>query len=232
MKLYHYTPYLYRELLTRKARLPRNRSIEGTNNPNESLTEASYMDSVKRAKDFSQVGSYNDHISFFIDPIPSGMIGTLFENHHHSWYNGNMLFEHVIDTADIPQGFLFEIVETPIDIETLDKTQWVDTDAFVKRYMFNMAAVKIANGERGKGKPSLDKQILRFTGCTEQAYTAAKKRHDWEDNKTKYAACVPHVMVYPPGGTIPVRTVNKIVIGSNARKPFNVSSEALTSLLW
>ena len=233
MKLYHYSVNLYNTLLTRKASMPRSMVIEGTTDPRFVLTEATYLESLKQAKKYHSVGSYYDHISFFVDPIPSGMIGKLFENHHPVWYEGNMLHEHIVETADIPKGFLYDVVETPLALMRLDAVEkWIDTDAFVIQYMQQLDRDKRSTGEIGKDKQQLDNQIKLFTGTTAQAYIDAKKRSDWEDNRVKYAACVPHVMVYPPGGRIPVSKINKIVIGSDKRMPFNVSFEKLTSLKW
>jgi hypothetical protein len=215
---------MYQNLLTRKASMPRSMSIEGTTDPRFVLTGSSYSESIKKAKKYHSVGSYFDHVSFFVDPIPSGVIGKLFENHHPTWYDGNMLHEHIVETEDIPKGFLYDVVETPLALLRMDAVEkWIDTDAFVVKYMQQLAHDKRLTGEIGKDKQQLDNQIKLFIGGTEQAYIAAKKRPDWEENRVKYAACVPHVMVYPPGGRIPVRTVNKIVIGNDARKPFNVS---------
>lgn len=232
MKLYHYSSNLYNVLLSRKAATGAFRQAPGTTLPGDVLTEAKYRDSLEKAKKFSLPGSYYDHISFFFDPIPSAMIGKLFENNHHTWFNGNKLFEHVIDTRDIPKGFIYDVVETPAAQEQLNATEWVDTDEFFAAFMKERKVIKQALGELGRGQVELDRQIKRFQGSTEKFYRLAKNLPDWELHRTKYAANVPHVMIYADNGRIPVREINQLIIGSDRRDPVNVNVEQLLSLKW
>lgn len=215
MKLYHYSSVLYPELLTRT----RSRN----------LSQEEQKVGLERAKKWNQPGSYNDHISFFFDPIPLEVIGKLFGPWHHTWFDGNKLFEYVVDTKDLADNVLYDVVESPQLVKMLDETEWQDNDIFVKAFFQKERAMKLKEGLLGNSRAGLDKQIKHFMGGTEAAYRAARQRPDAEENKDKYAAAVPHLMLYPATGSVSIESTNTVVIGRSGRKPLKSSFESLLS---
>lgn len=164
------------------------------------------------AKEFHKVGAYCDHISFFFDPVPLDIIGELFGPWHHTWKPGNELYQYTVDVstiADCP----FEAVETPAALELLEKTVWRDDEEFKIDFFKRRLELQESLGEVGYTNAALRKVILRFKGSTREAYLKARKRGDWEENKTKYAASVPHLMIYPLNGIIRYEQVDVVKVG-------------------
>ena len=206
MKLYHYNQLVTDELLTKRA--------QGILTPEEIREAEQY------AKRFKRPGPYCDHISFFMDPIPSSLLAHLFGDFHPVWYRGNEVIEHVVDTRTLDSHILYNVVETPEKLKHLDSAaDDDDSDEWLISYFKELNAIQTKNGELGQSLKGLDKQIIRFQGKLGDYYQSAKNRHDWEENKTKYAASVPHVMLYPSTGRIPVASSFYVTVGSDTRKP-------------
>jgi hypothetical protein len=210
MKLYHYSKDRYSILMTRAK--------------SGKCTKSELAEAIRISKEYSRVGSYNDHISFFFDPIPLDTVAKIFKGKNDFWIKDNEIFEYVIDTKSLDKNILFEVVETPNDIKTLDATDWIDTDEFLIEYLAKKSEMKKHLGETGTGISNLDKQILKYSGRTDEFYNAASKRKDFEYNITKYAASVPHVMIYPKEGSIKYESVDKVIVGTSRRKILAVES--------
>lgn len=195
-------------------------------------TKEEIIESIAFSKLTHSPGSYTDHISFFFDPIPSDIIGNLYKGLNDVWKNGNILIEHITDTRMLESEILFSLVESPADVSSLDSIDWVDTDEFLLEYKIKKEARKRNSGETGNGILNLENQIKKYKGSTTKAYIAASKRKDFLENITKYAASVPHLMLYPKRGFIEIEYINKVVIGSNIRKPVTISKKTLINPLY
>lgn len=203
MKLFHYSKDLHEVLKTKRA--------IGLSE----LEQAKLKD--KTLKKYPG-RHYFDHISFFFDPIPVDIIGDLYGPDHPVWFNGNSLYEHEISINDPPFHIPFEVVESVNQIHALDifavEHNWVDEDPILLNKWFeHIGREKIKWGEWGDTLPKLILQIKKNKGITRQSFINAVERDDFNENKRKYAASVPHLMVYPPEGYLPVTKVTKVVIG-------------------
>lgn len=203
MKLYHYSKELYDKLKTKR--------ISGLADKKE-IEEAEKFQSVSGLP-----GAYVDHISFFFDPIPYKEIGNIYGNFHSTWYNGSELNEYIIDTRELDNDITYYITETPNQIKLLDNTDWIDTDEFLLEYKKKLNALKKEWKEIGHSKKDLEEQIKLYKGKTLDYYIKARKRRDYEENKFKYAANVPHSMIYPKSGIIEYESVSKIIIGPKTK---------------
>lgn len=199
MKLYHYSDTHYDVLMSRRASgLP---APEG----------------VKVSED------YLDHISFFFDPIPSKIMPEVFSKGHPFWYAGHRLYEHIIDVNELEDGIRFHVVESLRKTALLDQFEeehnWVDDDPVLLRKWNNLIADEtLKNGEAGRSRTRLKIQISKNTGITASCFIAASQREDFHFGYNKYAANVPHLMLYPESGKIIIREVNELKIGSDYRK--------------
>lgn len=198
MKLYHYSSEPYPVLKTRKKL--------GLLPPKQML-DASYL----------------DHISFFFDPIPSKTLTMIFGTNHPFWFKGNQIYEHVIDTNDLDIDIYFHVVESKRRTELLDQfaeeNNWVKDDPkLLAKWIILERRKSIAWGEIGRSRRTLEEQIKNNVGGTELAYISASSRDDFEHGRNKYAANVPHLMLYPRDGEIPVRNVFGLKIGDDHRK--------------
>lgn len=222
MYLYHYSKELYPALTTRLLRA------------NKTLSSKEVDKEKQDAEFHDNPGSYFESISFFFDPIPLAMIGEHFNNDHHTWFNGKNLVEYIVDTATLESDILYNIVETPADFKAMNSVNWgdpkTDTDEFFTLYMRGKNARKLKSGEQGKGVANLVKHARQFVGGTEKAYLANKRlsKEDQESIKGKYAANVPHVMLYPKKGKIKYISTLPVVVGRVATE--SSKSDHLVSL--
>lgn len=218
MEIYHYSKRLYKVLLTAEK--------SGT------ITGKDLKEEAEWAKEHHRPESYARHISFFIDPVPLDIIGKLFKGENDFWFDENEVYEYVVETSFLDDNILFSLVESPTDVEDLDNTRWIDTPEFKKEYIRTNEAEKRKSGETGNGIVNLDKQIIKYKGKTREFFIKASKRSDFKDNVLKYAASVPHLMLYPKSGAIKILSVNKVKIGSENRRPINMATESIGSPTW
>jgi len=200
MKLYHYSDAQYVQLQSRR--------VSGLPGP----------PGVKVSDD------YFDHISFFFDPIPSKLMPDIFDKGHPFWYKGHKLYEHVIDVDDLEDKFSFRVVESARKTELLDEFSkehnWEDGDPRTL-VLWNAELFKMQRkyGEVGHSKAEFKAFLKTLSrGTTKFGYLAAKARPDFDWGYNKYAANVPHVMLYPSTGIIPVKEVYELTIGQDQRK--------------
>lgn len=199
MKLYHYSKTQYVELQTRrKSGLPVPEGVRVSDN-------------------------YLDHISFFFDPIPSKLMPEIFSKGHPFWYAGNRIYEHVIEVNELEDHIKFEVVEslkkTALLDEFAEKHNWVEDDPqLLKKWNLLILREQLKWGEVGAGRVNLKDQIRKNIGSTASCFIAASQRDDFAYGYRKYAANVPHLMLYPDTGIAVVREVNELKIGSDYRK--------------
>ena len=223
MKLYHYSSTLYPVLLTRRRAAPMVRSEPGTTSGNGLLTEAQYQESLRNAEQYSDLGSYYDHVSFFFEPLPLEKMGKHFGNFHDFWFDGHLVYEHIVNLNDVPRDMRFDIVETP----TLDP--WWEQNGFKDnapkaerlRVFAALRKAKEQIGEIGYNAKDLERMAKQFDHGVFDYYLKQKASKLWEEGKTKYAAGVPHVMIYSDIGRFPVSKVNQGVIGQSTRQDFS-----------
>lgn len=209
MHIYHYSPLLFDTLQTKRKR--------GVATPEE----------IQRAKTQAarilQPGAlYVDHLSFFFEPIPSEILHLVYGKEHPVWFFGNTLYEYKVDATKIPARSLYEVVESSREVAALDKfvidNSWFDDDPkLLKKWFVFILAEKIKWGEYGNDHNKLLSQIKRGKGTLEEDFFKAAKRDDFKENFKKYAASVPHLMLYPVGGEVAPIEINQVVIGSRLR---------------
>jgi hypothetical protein len=200
MKLYHYSNVHYDQLQSRR--------VTGLPVP----------------KDVRVSDDYLDHISFFFDQIPSKLMPEIFYKGHPFWYKGHKLYEHVIEVDDLEDEFNFRVVESARKTALLDEFSeehnWESHDpktyALWKAELFKMQK---KHGEIGFTKAAF-KAFLKTLprDGTRYGYLAARARSDFDWGYDKYAANVPHVMLYVRTGIIPIKEVFELTIGKDQRK--------------
>jgi len=214
MLLYHYSPVPRNQIMSKAA--------------SGAITSSQLAEERTRAKKrpwFSRV--YSEHISFFFEPIPASLLPTLFPKDHPAWAKGTKLYEHVVDTTTLPSRFEYDVVESTKFLEAFDKfstdNNWVDDDPqLLKEWMILEDRLLRQWGERGNTLAVLNSKILENQGLIIEKYNASSKREDFEYNRYKYAACVPHLMAYPPGGIVQPKAINLVVMGNDVRTPVKI----------
>lgn len=155
---------------------------------------------------YERPGRYFEHISFFFDPVPLESIASYFPKDHRVWHSGQKLFQYLIDTRKIGD-FKFEVVEFP------EKTKlYYDESLTIEAYYKAVLLEMDKNGYMGQGSEALDTACMKFTRTTKEHFKKIPSRPNYSEIKYKYAATVPHVMVYPETGEIDYISIRNVVV--------------------
>lgn len=205
MKLYHYSKEFYDCLKTK-----RQQNV---------LTKEEIKQADELKEDDLLKKAYIDHISFFFDPIPLVLLPLLYKGQNDVWFKGNTLIEYTIESDTLESNVFYYVTETPNDLKEIDKIddyKWDNDPNYSKLYFENKIKRKIKEHEIGSSLTELNKQINKYKGTTENNYLLASKRKDFDYNIRKYAASVPHVMIYPSKGIINYESTRKVVMGKES----------------
>lgn len=201
MQLYHYSTTEYPELLSRTA---------------QGIQEE------KRDAHKHTGYHYNDSISLFFEPIPLNL-PTILHHEHKFWKSGAELYQHVVDSNALPVDILFRIVETPDITELLYTQDWdkikqlneKEGEALKQKYLKEIKDRKNKMGYDDKGRIAFVRLARMFNRGIRNFYAEMyrlNKKYPDDGLMDKYAATVPHAMIYP--GTTPIRVhkVEKIIL--------------------
>lgn len=180
--------------------------------------------SEANAKRHSFIGAYVDHISFFCDPIPSTKLPAIYGEDHQAWRNGNVLYEHLVDVSTLEKNIAFTLVESHREWDEFHrfakKNGWTGDDPeLLAKWYKHIKDKRKTWGEEGKDLKLLEKQVRAHSGRLLNDFVDASMREDFEEGRMKYAANVPHLMLYPKDGVIVPEKISKVVMGSAARIP-------------
>ena len=186
--LYHYAASEYQILLTRKK--------QGISKPTDVMVQVSQE---------IRPGDYTEHISFFVEPQPLDIMSSVYKDHD-VWHKGSVLYEHTVDLS-LVNAFKYHFVETPEKIDIL----FNDAISTVEYY----SLLNKINKDKHYIGSTLREFMLpynQFKGNTRQFILKASSYPNWKSNINKYAACVPHVMLYPKSGEVIVQSVKRVII--------------------
>lgn len=212
MLLYHYAKEPFETLRTRRHR--------------GGVSVQELADEIAGAKFRHSPGSYYDHLSFFLEPAPLKILGAVFQDVPHDfWVAGATIYEHIVDSRQVGD-FKYQIVETPLDLTYLNhwRDEWdMDPkwDGPKSKFFKDRAKAKLAVGEIGDGNVEFERVARKLMGRLPTEFIHAAKVYDRHD-RLKYAAGVPHVMLYPEHGELTLtRPARQVKIGpANLRLGF------------
>ncbi len=194
--LYHYSTEEYVELKT----LRKQGKID-----NEKVKE-----DMKRVEKYRTPGPYIDHISFFMEQVPLDIISKCFLGKHSFWKSGTTLFEHKVDIESIGNLY-YHVVESPLKTAIYDNFPDIpETKEESLEYFRIWEKFQINILERGTSIKNLLIIQKAYKGKVREQYMKISERGDFEEIKYKYAATVPHVMIYPASGIIPIKSIKKV----------------------
>lgn len=184
----------------------------------------------KTPNGLSIVLPYTSHLSFFFDPIPSELLPKLFKDHP-VWFDGNLLYEHIVDSNTLPAKVLYRVVESPSKTEFMDaftkQHNWTEHNPeLFKKFRLEMFDQQWKNGEIGFKRSDLVNQIRKHRGHIAEYYKRAVKRDDFQENKEKYAANVAHLNLYPIEGKVNnISAINVLLVGNDIRTPVAIPTK-------
>lgn len=179
------------------------------------------FDSLKtREKQGNQIevsgrSDYNKHISFFLEPIPLDILPAIHHNEHPFYVAGKEVYEYKIPTTNLGP-MTYHLTESPEKTKALYDTS-IDDDEYYRI----MDEVNKANKYLGDNVKDLEALIDRFEGTTRNYFIKLPSYPNYQELKTKYAPCVPHLMVYPKSGIIRYSSVTKKKFGNTKVKTSN-----------
>ena len=162
--------------------------------------------------------TYDRHVSLFFEPIPLN-IAALFEDKHEYWQSGKLLIEHVVHLDAIPNNISYSVEETPEKTKLLYETQdWSkvkEQPELIKVFKQEIRDVQLKNGYIGHGKNNMVRACKHLAKGIEKYYAQAgryAKQFPEDGGYSKYAATVPHLMIYPGYKPIAVASTRTIVL--------------------
>ena len=219
MKLYHYSTEQLSELQTRR--------IQGVD-----LKEIDI--SAFKARRMGLPFPYQDHISFFFEPIPVEHIASTFAEGHPFWKSGLELYEHVIDLTSIEPNSFWRVVESIPQSKFSDQFDWgnVKDLAIRAKWFTKMYANDVRIGLAGWDTRLIYKAYRNIMTLSMLDFYRRAAVIRFVGN-TQYAAYVPHLMVYPVGGRVPIVSCKKVTLGNRKADPvlFHLSFRDLPNTL-
>ena len=196
MKLYHYSTEKHKKLLTLEI---------------QNKVSAQWLEDEDNARMFRfENYRYSQHVSFFFEPIPADVLGSIYPENHKAWRTGNTLYEHIVDTDDI-HLMEYRVVESPWRNLFYDFVPWLDNSFYKRMYFKVRNGWSLLAGEIGVTHDALHKATRKHIGHLKEEFVNAGNRDDFDDFSHQYAALVTHVMVYTDKA-IPVKSIKKITI--------------------
>lgn len=212
-KLYHYSKDKYDILKTRNAQ-----GIKDTGNVSSTN---------KLRSEILGFGLYSQHISLFLEKAPIDILGTIYKDADHEvWFTGSKLYEYEVHVEDMGP-FAYDFVETPLEVEMFYDDAYDDMS--VEQYMKMVYAKKLKLGLYGTDRANFIKKANELKGTITEQYMKLPSRPNWKDISKLYAPTVPHVMVYPEGGTITYHSIKQVTIGN---KPVKLATESLVEPIY
>jgi hypothetical protein len=203
-RLYHYSTAKYPAIKSREA--------QGVITSKEDLR---YQKERIKQTHFPDI--YDRSISLFIDPIPRD-IAKYYGHRHTFWKTGEAIYEHCIcldvgvDVNDANRLIKFVVVETPYVFELMETCEF-NTKAERINFFDRAFKLMLVHHDVGEGWPQLEKCIKRWAGKTGKNYsTLMQDEHFEEEILPRYAARIPHLIVWPADGTLPVSETKRIVL--------------------
>lgn len=139
--------------------------------------------------------------SFFFEQIPLD-IAKHFPKDHKVWRSGQDLYEYRVNvTPELAKYWLYEVVESDASLEFLKNHGYPETDEQYAAFFMQRNQLKRDLGELGVGYAGLEAQFRKHVGRLADDFKNIIHRNGmlWDENKYKYAACVPHVMIQARG---------------------------------
>lgn len=218
MQFYHYSEKEFTEL---KSLLAQGKPDNGS----QVERTAGFFDEFKIIFDqmLSRKGVGNDytydrHVSLFLEPIPLDL-AKIFKGKHEYWQSGLELYEYTISLEDIPSDIAFIMEETPDKTRLLyERQDWgsaKDNPEMVMKFKAEILELQKDNAYIGRGRNELVKVCRKFNKGIRHYYQLSEnlaERFPEDGIQAKYAACVPHLMIYPGYRSIKISETKKVIL--------------------
>ena len=179
--LYHYSVERYTELSSLAARGLQKEGFE-----------------AKESDPFA----YNKSISFFFEPIPLDLPEILYHEHKF-WKTGAELYQYEISTVQLKEETPYVLTEGEEIVDLIyNKQDWSKVKgnpALISKYKEEIKALELKLKYRGTNIDDLIRVSKRYRTGIRERYKALYElnlKYPEDNLLDKYAATVPHVMIY------------------------------------
>ena len=179
--LYHYSVERYTELSSLAARGLQKEGFE-----------------AKESDPFA----YNKSISFFFEPIPLDLPEIL-HHEHNFWKKDAELYQYEISTVQLKEETPYVLTEGEEIVDLIyNKQDWSKAEgnpAFISKYKEEIRALELKLKYRGTNIDDLIRVSKKYRTGIRERYKALYElnlKYPEDNLLDKYAATVPHVMIY------------------------------------
>lgn len=160
--------------------------------------------------------AYNKSISFFFEPIPLD-IPEILHNKHKFWVSGTQLYQYEISTSQLKEQTPYLLAEGEEIVDLVyNKQDWSkveDNPSLISKYKEEIRALELSLGYRGLKLDNLIKASKKYQSGIRERYKALYElnlKYPEDNLLDKYAATVPHVMLYTDKLKIKPKLVTRI----------------------
>ncbi len=179
--LYHYSVERYTELSSLAARGLQKKGFE-----------------AKESDPFA----YNKSISFFFEPIPLNLPEIL-HHEHNFWKTGVELYQYEISTIQLKEETPYRLTEGEEIVDLIyNKQDWdkaKGNNSLIEQYKKEIQEMEVLLKYKGTDVNELIKASKKYQTGIRKKYQELyefHRKHPEDNLLDKYAACVPHVMIY------------------------------------
>lgn len=179
----------------------------------QGLQQDTYADYTAYAKQVGDVGAYHQHISVFLEPVPDD-IHTFYPLDHPVWAQNTELYQHKIVLSSAFPG-KYKFTETPMHQKAARELPTHYSDADLLKFKQQLYRKQRVSNEIGDSYGKCRQKAIQLLGNVglRKWYEALAHSPNRYESQYKYAANIPHLMLYPEDGEIPVQSSVKVVIG-------------------
>lgn len=155
--------------------------------------------------------SYKQLICFF-EPLPIEYLGTIFGQDHPVWTEGRVVFEHRIQVSDL-SDFTYEILETA-EMRQFDALLEKASPTEQRLIYQDRAKTQRYRDLTGTGLHDFQNAALPYVAESTRAFLNFPKHPSYRLRFDDYCPTVPHVVLTPKKGEVPVDEVKRCVVGT------------------
>ena len=152
---------------------------------------------------------YDQHVSFFLDPIPLKLVRKYFTDNK-VYQNFDHIYEHRVDIQQLKDNLNYwKLVENPISNFMVDLYPTINFPGKNLLYFGTKNIINDLAGYQGTDFDKLLNCISKFKGSTEREFRRLVKDGLKDYYKAMYAPTVPHLLIYPINGQLEISSVVK-----------------------
>lgn len=170
---------------------------------------------MEKSKVTWELGPESDRLIFFASRIPIDHLDWVFRGQHSIWYEGRVVYEHVVTVSDL-KGFKFEVVDAP-EMMTYKTSPLLGGERSPDAVTKDLKTTIKFRGWSGSTVAALKAAIAPFQNLCFAQFFALMKRNDLDNILEDMAPSITRIHIYPKSAITPSHIV-KLAVGGKAPK--------------